>query len=71
MGANVIQSLAETGSNMGSEINTALTSSITPSGIVQNFIGYLPWIGGMVAAAFAIYEVRKLIKGASKGKVRV
>lgn len=58
-------------SSMGSEINTALTSSITPSNIVSQFIGFLPWIGGMVAAAFAIYEVRKLVKGASKGKVRV
>lgn len=58
-------------SSMGTEINTALSSSITPSNIVSQFIGFLPWIGGMVAAAFAIYEVRKLVKGASKGKVRV
>lgn len=70
MGTQVIQSLAE-GTSMGAEINTGLTNSITPSGIVGEFISYLPWIGGMVAAAFAIYEVRKLIKGASKGKVRV
>lgn len=63
--------LLDTTSTMGSEINTALTTSITPSNIVSQFIGFLPWIGGMVAAAFAIYEVRKLVKGASKGKVRV
>ncbi len=63
--------LLDTASTMGSEINTALTTAITPSNIVSQFIGFLPWIGGMVAAAFAIYEVRKLVKGASKGKVRV
>ena len=63
--------LLEGATSMGSEINTGLTSAITPSGIVSQFIGFLPWIGGMVGAAFAIYIVRKLIKGAGKGKVRV
>lgn len=63
--------IAEVTTTMGSELNTALNTSITPSGIISQFIGVLPWVGGMVAAAFLIYEGRKLIKGAAKGKVRV
>lgn len=55
---------------MGSKLNTGLTTNITPEGIVNNFIDILPWVGVMVGAAFVIYEARKLIKGASKGKVR-
>lgn len=56
---------------MGSALNTGLTSAITGNGIITEFISVLPWVGTMVAAAFLIYEARKLIKGAAKGKVRV
>lgn len=56
---------------MGESLNTALNTNITPSGIVTEFISILPWVGVMVGAAFVIYEARKLIKGAAKGKVRV
>ncbi len=55
----------------GTALNTGLTSSISGSGILSEFISILPWVGGMVAIAFVIYEARKLIKGTSKGKVRV
>lgn len=57
--------------SMGSSLNTALTSGITASGIISEFTAVLPWVGTMVGAAFVIYEARKLIKGAAKGKVRV
>ena len=56
---------------MGTKLNTALTSAVTGDGIIEQFIGILPWVGVMVGAAFLIYEARKLLKGASKGKVRV
>lgn len=56
---------------MGEALNTGLTANITPSGIIADFIDILPWVGGMVAAGFVLYEARKLIKGAAKGKVRV
>lgn len=56
---------------MGSALNTGLTSAITGSGIITEFIAVLPWIGTMVAAAFVINVGRKAIKGAAKGKVRV
>lgn len=61
----------EGATNMGTELNTALTTNITPSGIIGNFLSIMPWVGTMVGAAFVLYEGRKLIKGAAKGKVRV
>lgn len=56
---------------MGDTLNTGLTSAITGDGIIAEFVKILPWVGIMVAAAFLIYEARKLLKGAGKGKVRV
>lgn len=56
---------------MGQSLNTSLNTNITPSGIITEFTSILPWVGVMVGAAFVIYEARKLIKGAAKGKVRV
>lgn len=62
--------MTEGATNMGSELNTALTTSVKPTTIISEFKDIMPWIGTMVAAAFVIYEARKLIKGAGKGKVR-
>lgn len=67
----VLHSLEGASTTMGSALNTALTTSVTPSGIITEFTSILPWIGVMIGAAFVIYEARKLIKGAAKGKVRV
>lgn len=63
--------MGETATSMGEALNTGLSSSITGNQIITEFIKILPWVGIMVAAAFLIYEARKLLKGASKGKVRV
>lgn len=60
----------EAETSMGSALNTGLTSAITGQGIITEFVAILPWVGVMVGAAFLIYEARKLIKGAAKGKVR-
>lgn len=56
---------------MGSSLNTALTNSITGEKIIAEFVSILPWVGVMVAAAFLVFEARKLVKGAAKGKVRL
>ncbi len=55
----------------GKALNTALQSSIKPDSIATQFIDVLPWVGGLVIVCFVLYEARKLIKGAAKGKVRV
>ncbi len=60
-----------TATGMGESLNTALETNVTATGIVEQFIDVLPWVGVMVGAAFLIYEARKLIKGAAKGKVRL
>lgn len=62
---------AEAGTTAGEALNTGLTSSISGSAILSNFIAILPWVAGMVGVSFVIYEARKLIKGTAKGKVRV
>lgn len=56
---------------MGAALNTGLTTNITGTGIIEQFISILPWVGAMVGVAFLIYEARKLIRGSAKGKVRV
>ena len=56
---------------MGESLNTGLTSSITGDKIISEFVSILPWVGLMVAAAFLVYESKKMLKGAAKGKVRL
>lgn len=63
--------LQAAGNTAGEALNTALTTNVTPSSILSEFISILPWIAGMVGVAFLIYMARKLLKGAGKGKVRV
>lgn len=62
---------SETSATLGSQMNTALKENVNPNTIATQFIDVLPWVGLMVVVAFLIYEVRKLIKGAGKGKVRL
>lgn len=63
--------MEETEITMGESLNTGLTSSITGDKIISEFVSILPWVGLMVAAAFLIYEAKKMLKGAAKGKVRL
>jgi len=57
--------------SMGSKLNTALQTNVNPQTIMDGFIEVLPWVGTLVAVGFLIYEGKKLIKGAGKGKVRL
>jgi len=57
--------------DFGSTVNTALTTSVNPNSLATQFVQILPWVGLMVIVAFVLYEVRKLVKGASKGKARL
>lgn len=58
-------------STLGSQLNTALETNVNPNTIGSQFIEILPWVGIMVVVAFLLYEGKKLIKGAGKGKVRL
>lgn len=61
----------EGSTTIGAALNTGLTTNVKGTTIVTEFISILPWVGTMVGAAFVIYEAKKMIKGASKGKVRL
>mgnify|MGYP001133480867 CR=1 FL=1 len=51
--------MTEGATSMGSELNTALTTSVKPTTIISEFKDIMPWIGLMVAAGFIIYEAKK------------
>ena len=53
-----------------SEIITALNTGLTSSTIFGTVADLMPWVITLVMASLGLYFLRKLIKGASKGKVR-
>lgn len=53
-----------------SEIITALNTGLTSSTIFGTVADLMPWVITLVIASLGLYFLRKLIKGASKGKVR-
>lgn len=50
---------------------TALQGILTTDAFMANFTSLVPVIGGVLIFAFTYYIVRRIIKGASKGKARV
>lgn len=53
-----------------SQIISALTTALTPANILAVVADLVPFIAVMVPVALGIYFLRKLVKGAGKGKVR-
>lgn len=53
-----------------SEIITALNSGLTSATIFGTVADLMPWVITLVIASLGLYFLRKLIKGAAKGKVR-
>lgn len=53
-----------------SAVISALTTGLTPAALFAQITEIVPFIVVMVPVAFGIYELRKLVKGAGKGKVR-
>lgn len=49
---------------------TALNTGVTSSTIFGVVAELVPWIITLIIASLGLYELRKLVKGASKGKVR-
>nr|CDL66081.1 unnamed protein product [uncultured bacterium] len=49
---------------------TALTTTLTADAFFGVVADLVPFIGVMVPIALAIYFLRKLVKGAGKGKVK-
>lgn len=53
-----------------SEIVTQLNTGITSDTLFGTVGELMPWVITMTIACLGLYFLRKLIKGASKGKVR-
>lgn len=49
----------------------AITSSINTSEMWTNLGTLFGAVGGLVLFSFLLYEVRKLVRGAQKGKARI
>lgn len=53
-----------------SEIVTALNTGITSETLFGTVADLMPWVITLTIASLGLYFLRKLVKGASKGKVR-
>ena len=53
-----------------SEVVTQLNTGITSSTLFGTVADLMPWVITLTIASLGLYFLRKLIKGASKGKVR-
>ena len=53
-----------------SEVVTQLNTGITSSTLFGTVADLMPWAITLTIASLGLYFLRKLIKGASKGKVR-
>ena len=54
-----------------SSVVTGLTSSLTTDAMFTNLASLIPVVGGVLIFAFTYRIVRKIIKGASKGKANI
>lgn len=52
------------------EIITALNTGLTSETIFGTVADLMPWVITLVIASLGLYFLRKLVKGAAKGKVR-
>lgn len=60
----------ETAVNSMTEIVTALNTGITSETLFGTVADLMPWVITLTIASLGLYFLRRLIKGASKGKVR-
>lgn len=56
--------------NSMEEIVTALNSGITSTTLFGTVADLMPWVITLTIASLGLYFLRKLVKGAAKGKVR-
>lgn len=53
------------------DLVTALTGALNTTAFMANLTDLVPAIGGVVIFAFTYRVVRKMVKGASKGKANI
>lgn len=57
--------------NVMSDLVTAISSAVSTSTMFANLTSLIPAVGGVIIFAFTYRLVRKLLKGASKGKANI
>lgn len=62
--------MSESVSGMAAAVGK-LATTVSADALWGIFAEAMPYVGVMCLFGFGIYEIRKMIKGASKGKVRV
>lgn len=62
--------MGETAVGSMTEIVTALNTGITSDTLFGTVAELMPWVITLTIASLGLYFLRKLVKGASKGKVR-
>lgn len=65
-----MEQATETAVNSMTEIVTALNTGITSETLFGTVADLMPWVITLTIASLGLYFLRRLIKGASKGKVR-
>lgn len=60
----------EEATNSMSKIISALNTGITSETLFGTVADLMPWVITLTIASLGLYFLRKLIKGAAKGKVR-
>lgn len=65
-----MEQTTETAVNSMTEIVTALNTGITSETLFGTVADLMPWVITLTIASLGLYFLRRLIKGASKGKVR-
>ena len=60
----------ETVAGSMSDIVTQLNTGISSSTLFATGVQLMPWVITLIIASLGLYFLRKLIKGAAKGKVR-
>lgn len=63
--------LGEVSTNFMTDLVTAIQSAVSTSTMLSNLTSLIPAVGGVIVFAFTYRIVRKLLKGASKGKANI
>lgn len=62
--------MGETATGSMTEIISALNTGITSETLFGTVADLMPWVITLTIASLGLYFLRKLVKGAAKGKVR-
>lgn len=54
-----------------SQVVTALTSILTTDAMFTNLAALIPVVGGVLIFSFTYMIIKKIIKGASRGKAKI